>query len=67
MKAQGTKTSNISSVELPAAKSKRVGVKCDFKPKASDRTLRFATDEEAKAAGKWAIKKYHETFRELAK
>lgn len=33
----------------------------------SQRKIRFASDDEAKKAGEWAIEKYHETFKALAK
>jgi hypothetical protein len=65
-------TSMPPSTKLPAVvtradKSKRAGIQCDFKPKASQRRIRFASDDDAKSAGTWAIKKYHETFKALAK
>ena len=60
-------TTNLSKVVPPIAKSKRAGIQCDFKPKASERKIHFASDDEAKSAGKWAIEKYHETFKALAK
>jgi hypothetical protein len=60
-------TSNLPKVASPIAKSKRVGVQCDFKPKASERKIRFASDDEAKNAGNWAVEKYGETFKALAK
>jgi hypothetical protein len=60
-------TSNLPKVVSPIAKSKRVGIQCDFKPKAPQRRIRFASDDEAKKAGSWAVKKYHETFKALAK
>jgi hypothetical protein len=60
-------TTNRPKVAAPIAKSKRVGVQCDFKPKSSQRKIRFASDDEARNAGKWAVEKYHETFKALAK
>jgi hypothetical protein len=45
----------------------RPGIHCEFKPKAAARKIRFATAVEAEAAGKWAIEKYSEAFRQLAK
>jgi hypothetical protein len=60
-------TTNLPKIDPPIAKGKRVGVQCDFKPNASQRKIRFASDDEAKNAGKWAIEKYHETFKALAK
>jgi hypothetical protein len=60
-------TTNLPKVVTPIAKSKRSGIQCDFKPKASKRIIRFASDDEAKNAGDWAVKKYHETFKALAK
>jgi hypothetical protein len=57
-----------TSVKSPAKpKLKKAGVHCAFKPEASKRSIQFATPKEAKAAGKWAIEKYHETFKALAK
>jgi hypothetical protein len=44
-----------------------LGVKCHFKPKQSERVIRYATDEEAKKAMDWTMEKYQQTFRDLAR
>jgi hypothetical protein len=57
-----------ATAKSPAQRErKRAGVHCDFKPAASNRKIRAVAPKDAKAAGKWAIEKYPETFRALAK
>jgi hypothetical protein len=60
-------TTNLPKGAAPIAKSKRADIQCDFKPKSSQRKIRFASDDEARIADKWAVEKYHETFKALAK
>jgi len=48
-------------------KAKKAGIHCAFKPETAKRSIQFATREEAKASGKWAMEKYRETFKALAK
>lgn len=60
-------SANLPKVVRPTTKGTRAGILCDFKAKASERKILFASDKEAKSAGEWAIEKYHETFKALAK